>query len=448
MKNKEGGLGAPTRHNLDWEKPEFTDESILDDELRRVFDICHGCRRCFNLCESFPKLFDLIDDSKSGELDSVSSNDFKPVVDACTLCDMCFMTKCPYVPPHEFNLDFPHLMLRYRATERKKGKKNFVDDQLTELDRNGKFLSKFSDLANWSSSTKNKITRPVMEKLLKIDKEAKLPKYYKNTFVKNQETDLPKKPIQKNFIDKVAIFPSCFVNYNNPNIGDLTQRLLTRLNIESKVIYEGCCGMPQLEGGNIEAVAEKATKMAILAKPLIKDGYKIVSIIPSCSLMLKFEWPLILPNNEDIKLLSESTFDVCEYLVDFYKEKKIKSEVISLPKDSGVTVHISCHSRAQNIGHKAVELLKIIPNIKIDVIERCSGHGGSWGVKKDNFSMAIKVGKPVARKVIQNENKYLVSECPLAGVHVEQGVEKLNKNFSLNTLSHPIELFALANNIK
>ena len=287
-----------------------------------------------------------------------------------------------------------------------------------------------------------------MEKLLKIDKEAKLPKYYKNTFVKNQETDLPKKPIQKNFIDKVAIFPSCFVNYNNPNIGDLTQRLLTRLNIESKVIYEGCCGMPQLEGGNIEAVAEKATKMAILAKPLIKDGYKIVSIIPSCSLMLKFEWPLILPNNEDIKLLSESTFDVCEYLVDFYKEKKIKSEVISLPKDSGVTVHISCHSRAQNIGHKAVELLKIIPNIKIDVIERCSGHGGSWGVKKDNFSMAIKVGKPVARKVIQNENKYLVSECPLAGVHVEQGVEKLNKNFSLNTLSHPIELFALANNIK
>ena len=118
MSTKEGSLGAPVRHPIDWNNPNFVDEKLLDDELRRVFDICHGCRRCFNLCESFPKLFDYIDDSKSGELDTVSSDKFKDVVDACTLCDMCFLTKCPYVPPHEFNIDFPHLMLRYRVAER------------------------------------------------------------------------------------------------------------------------------------------------------------------------------------------------------------------------------------------------------------------------------------------------------------------------------------------
>ena len=171
MSTKEGSLGAPIRHPIDWKNPNFIDEKLLDDELRRVFDICHGCRRCFNLCESFPKLFDYIDESKSGELDTVSSDKFKDVVDACTLCDMCFLTKCPYVPPHEFNIDFPNLMLRYRVAERKKGKNKLIDDQLTKTDRNGKFFSKFSNLANWSTKTSNNITRPIMEMLLKIDKE-------------------------------------------------------------------------------------------------------------------------------------------------------------------------------------------------------------------------------------------------------------------------------------
>ena len=149
----EGGLGAPVRHAIDWTNPDFFDEEKLDAELRRVFDICHGCRRCFNLCDSFPKLFDLIDESQSGELDTVSSDDFKPVVDGCTLCDMCFMTKCPYVPPHEFNLDFPHLMLRYRAIELKKGEVGFADRQLTETDRNGKIAGTIAPLANWGSAT-------------------------------------------------------------------------------------------------------------------------------------------------------------------------------------------------------------------------------------------------------------------------------------------------------
>ena len=438
MSVKEGSLGAPIRHPVDWENPNFVDDKLLDDELRRVFDICHGCRRCFNLCESFPKLFDLIDESKSGELDTVESKDFKDVVDACTLCDMCFLTKCPYVPPHEFNLDFPHLMLRYRVAERKKKQNSTLDDQLTKTDRNGKFFSKFSNLANWSTNTKNKITRPLMELLLKIDKEADLPKFYKDTLMKSIKKD-GEESLNKP-IDKVIVFPTCFVNYNNPSLGHITKKILDEFGVENKFIYEGCCGMPQLEGGNIESVTNKANQTSKKLKDYIDNGYKILSIVPSCTLMLKYEWPLLLPSSEEVKYLSQNTFDICEYLVKLINTEKLFDKMKPIKKDETISLHISCHSRAQNIGQKATELLRLIPEIKLDVIERCSGHGGSWGIKKDNFKMAIKVGKPVSRKVIQSQNKFVVSECPLAAPHIKQGMDKIEKN-DVEVLSHPLEIF-------
>jgi len=216
---KEGSLDAPVRHNILWKEEEFYDEVKLDEELRRVFDICHGCRRCFNLCDSFPKLFDLIDESESGELDSVESVDFKPVVDACTLCDMCFLTKCPYVPPHEFNLDFPHLMLRYRAIEFKKGKVNLTSKELTKTDRNGKMLGAVSSLVNWASDTSNSFTRGALEATAGVHREAALPKFHKNSFVTMTEKHKP--TVNKDapaFGRKVAIYATCFVNYNNPDI--------------------------------------------------------------------------------------------------------------------------------------------------------------------------------------------------------------------------------------
>ena len=438
MTVKEGSLGAPIRHPVDWENPNFTDEKLLDDELRRVFDICHGCRRCFNLCESFPKLFDLIDESKSGELDTVKSKDFKPVVDACTLCDMCFLTKCPYVPPHEFNLDFPHLMLRYRVLERTKKENSIVDDQLTKTDRNGKFFSKFSNLANWSTKTSNKITRPIMEMLLRIDKEAELPKFYKNTLMEIIQKD--KHSFTVSSKEKVVIFPTCFVNYNNPNLGVIASKLFQKLGIDHEFFYEACCGMPQLEGGDIKSVSEKAKKTSSKLKKYIDDGYKVISIVPSCSLMIKYEWPLLVPDSDDIKYLSQNTYDICEYLVKFIQENSLSELIKPIDNHESITLHISCHSRAQNIGQKATELLRMIPNLKLDVIERCSGHGGSWGVKKNNFQMALKVGKPVSRKAIQNKNKYIVSECPLAGTHIKQGMDKIEKN-DTEALSHPLEIF-------
>src|SRR6266404_3918097 len=163
--SREGSLEAPTRHAIAWQDPDFTDMAKIEAEMHRVFDICHGCRRCFNLCESFPRLFDLADNSPTGELDVVPPAQYKPVVDACTLCDMCYMTKCPYVPPHEFNLDFPHLMLRYRAAELKEGKVGRLARELVETDRNGKLAGAAAPLANWATKVENTVTRPVMEKV-------------------------------------------------------------------------------------------------------------------------------------------------------------------------------------------------------------------------------------------------------------------------------------------
>ncbi|NNG03191.1 MAG: glycerol-3-phosphate dehydrogenase [Inquilinus sp.] len=441
---REGSLEAPVRHPVPWQDPEFYDEEKLDAELRRVFDICHGCRRCFNLCDSFPRLFDLIDDSSSGELDSVNSADFKPVADACTLCDLCFMTKCPYVPPHEFNLDFPHLMLRHRAIEAKQGKVPFAARQLTETDRNGKFAAPVAGLANWATGTGNGLTRPLMEKTAGVDRKADLPKYHGKTFTLRARQQVPTvNPQAPAHGRKAVLYATCFVNYNNPDIGTAARAVLAHNGVETEVVYPTCCGMPQLEHGNIARVAENASKVAGELKPWIDKGYDVIALVPSCALMLKFEWPLLVPEDEDVKRLSAATYDTAEYLVDIARKEGLADGL--KPLDGGVTVHIACHARAQNMGQKAAELLRLIPDTQIAVVERCSGHGGSWGMMKDNFDVALKVGKPVARQAAKAGSRYVASECPLAGMHILQGMERLGGDTPVpETAPHPIELFARA----
>ena len=376
---REGSLDAPKRHPLAWTEDTFYNEENLDHEMRRVFDICHGCRRCFNLCDSFPRLFDLIDDSQTGELDSVASQDFKPVVDACTLCDMCFMTKCPYVPPHEFNLDFPHLMLRYRAAEQRKGMIKTIDQELNKTDRNGRIAGRMSFIANWATNTENKITRPLMESVASIDRQAKLPKFQGKTFEKQAKLSPPKMdPTAPARARKAVLFATCFANYNSPEIGVAAQQVLARNGVETEVVYPGCCGMPQLEQGNLPAVAESAKTVSKELGTWIEKGYDVVALVPSCALMLKFEWPLILPDDPAIQKLAEASFDITEYVVDIAKKEGLAKGLS--PIDGGVAVHFACHARAQNMGAKAADMMRLIPEADVAVIERCSGHGGSWGI--------------------------------------------------------------------
>ncbi|MCH9019741.1 MAG: glycerol-3-phosphate dehydrogenase [Proteobacteria bacterium] len=439
---KEGSLGAPTRHPVDWRDEAFYDPGKLDAELRRVFDICHGCRRCFNLCDSFPRLFDLIDESATGELDSVDSAGFKSVADACTLCDMCFMTKCPYVPPHEFNVDFPHLMLRYRAVEHSQGKVGFAARQLTDTDRNGRLARPVAGLANWATDTGNRLTRPVLERIAGVHRAAALPRYHGKTLVMRAREAAPAVNREAPaFGRKAALYATCFVNYNNPGIGEAARAVLATNGVETEVVYPVCCGMPQLEHGDLETVAARARKAAAALGPWIDEGYDIVALVPSCALMLKFEWPLIDPDNAEVGRLAAATRDISEYVVDIARNEGLAEGLA--PLEGGVALHIACHARAQNMGQKAREMLGLIPGADLEVIERCSGHGGSWGVMKDNFEVALKLGRPVARDAARAAKRFVASECPLAGAHIVQGIERLD-GVAPEPAVHPIELLARA----
>ncbi|MBM3600679.1 MAG: glycerol-3-phosphate dehydrogenase [Alphaproteobacteria bacterium] len=446
---REGSLEAPIRHNLAWNDPDFFDPEKLEAELRRVFDICHGCRRCFNLCDSFPRLFDLVDASPTQELDGVASADFKQVVDACTLCDMCFMTKCPYVPPHEFNLDFPHLMLRYRAVEARQGKVGLAQRELTKTDRNGKLAGALAPVANWASDRNNKVTRTVLEAVAGVDRRAALPKFHGKTFaMRARQAPPPVDATAPAHGRKAVLYATCFVNYNNPDIGVAAQAVLARNGVATEVVYPQCCGMPQLENGNIAKVADAAQKVSAALKPYIERGYDVIALVPSCALMLKFEWPLIVPDDPNVTALAQATFDISEYIVDIARKEGLAAGLDGL--DAPVSLHIACHARAQNMGQKAAELLRLIPKAEVSVIERCSGHGGSWGVMKENFSTAIKTGRPVARQAAaavaaKNGQTHVASECPLAGEHIVQGMALLAEGGPAVAHSvHPIQLFARA----
>ncbi len=444
---REGSLEAPTRHAVDWQSPDFHDEVKLEAELRRVFEICHGCRRCFNLCDSFPRLFSLIDHTPEETLDEVPAAALKPVVDACTLCDMCYMTKCPYVPPHPFNIDFPHLMLRYRAMLFKKGLVPRALRELTKTDRNGALAGLVAPVANWATDRRNELTRPLLEVAAEIHRDAAVPKFRGRTFMMRAGAE----PV---FADisapaygrKAAIFATCFANYNNPLIGMAARAVLARNGVDVRETYPGCCGMPQLEQGDLEAVAASAGRIARALEPLIDQGYAILALVPSCALMLKSEWKLIVPKSSPdyplVEKLAASSYDVSEYLVDIAKNEGLAPGLA--PIEGGVTLHIACHARAQNIGQKGAELLRRIPGLDLKVIERCSGHGGSWGLHKDNFEVAMKIGAPVAKQAAQAAKGLLASECPLAGQHILQGLERVEGASVPPESLHPIQILARA----
>jgi len=448
MTSREGSLDAPTRHPIAWQDPDFTDPAKLDAEMRRVFDICHGCRRCFNLCDSFPRLFDLIDSNPTEDVEGVKSEDFSKVSEACTLCDMCFMTKCPYVPPHPFQLDFPHLMLRHRVAEAKVGKKDFVARQLAQMDRNGAVAVPLSGLVNWGAKKSNALTRPAMDAVAHIDRDAELPKFASQTFMRADR----KTPGTVNTAApaygkrKAAIFATCFVNYNKPDTGMAARAVLNHLGVETKAAYPGCCGMPFLEQGEMEKVAAQARKVSAALVKLIDEGYDIVAPTASCGLMLKSEWALVVPDDANVKRVAQNVFDIDEYVVDIAKKEGLPPGMNPLPE--GVTVHLACHARAQNMGPKAAEMLRLIPETPVDVIERCSGHGGTFGVVKPTHAVAVKVGRPVFRTAATQARGHIVSDCPLAAQHivgqVTQAAEKEGKAAPVQEPQHPIQIMARA----
>lgn len=440
---KEGNLAAPTRHALKWKDDDFYNEKSLFTELERVFDLCHGCRRCVSLCQSFPTLFDLVDESTTFEVDGVDKKDYWQVVDQCYLCDLCFMTKCPYTPPHEWNLDFPHLMLRAKAVKFKKGDIKLRDKILTDTNTVGKIASipVISTLVNVVNE--NKLSRKILDKVLAIHPQAKLPKFHSNTLRKRLNKREPTKltaTAAGKTSGKVAIFTTCYGNVNEPHIGEDMLAVFEHNKIPvSWAQKEQCCGMPKLELGDLDAV-EKAKNANIpeLIK-LVNDGWDIIAPVPSCALMFKQELPLLFPNDVDVIKVSKAIFDPFEYLAIRHKEGQLNTD-FKQPLGK-VAYHVACHQRVQNIGLKTRDILSLIPDTEIKTIERCSGHDGTYAIKSEFHKDSMKIARPVIRQVNDFKPDHYGSDCAMAGHHIANGLDNGSEP------EHPISLLRKAYNI-
>ena len=436
----EGNLEAPTRHPLDWTNPSFFDEENLFKELERVYDICHGCRRCFNLCNSFPTLFDAIDESESMELDTVPREVYWKVVDHCYLCDMCYMTKCPYVPPHEWNVDFPHLMLRAKAVKFKKGEVKIRDRILTSTDTVGKLagIPVVAQIVN--ATNKTDAGRKLLEKVLDVHPDATLPEYHSSTLRKRlgkQADATDAVVVAGRTRGKVALFATCYCNYNEPGIGEDLAAIFRHNEIQLTLApREQCCGMPKLELGDLDAVrAARDANIPELVK-LVDAGWDIVAPIPSCVLMFKQELPLMFPDDADVAKVRDAIFDPFEYLMLRHKHGHLKTDF----KQSlgSVSYHVACHLRVQNIGLKTRDLLQLVPDTTIEPIERCSGHDGTYAVKSECHEISMKICRPVVNKVIRADANHYSSDCPMAGHQIENGLD------NGKAPEHPLALLRLA----
>jgi len=437
---REGSLEAPTRHALGWQDPKFYDPAALEKELERVFDICHGCRRCFNLCNSFPTLFDLIDESKTGELDGVDKKAFAKVVDHCYLCDMCYMTKCPYVPPHPWNVDFPHLMLRAKAAKNRGGGTRWRDKVLSSTDAVGSIagIPVVSEIVNAVNASS--LGRKVLDAALGVHPEAPIPKCHSKTLrsrLKKAPSPAAAAQPAGTTRGKVALFATCYINRNEPDIGMDLAAIFQHNGIEVALAErENCCGMPKFELGDLQAVADLKTKNVPPLIAMIERGYDIVAPIPSCVLMFKQELPLMFPDDPDIARIKQHMFDPFEYLAQRHKAGLLRTDFKrSLGK---VAYHVACHLRVQNIGLKTRDILQLVPDTTVLPIERCSGHDGTYGVKREFRETSMKIGKPVIQRVESSAADFYASDCPMAGHQIESGLADERPP------THPLTLLKLA----
>lgn len=420
---REGSLEAPTRHALDWKNPEFYEQAAIDKELERVFDICHGCRRCVSLCQAFPTLFDLVDASTTMEVDGVAKSDYAKVVEQCYLCDLCYQTKCPYVPPHAWNVDFPHLMLRAKAAAHRRGETELAAKILSSTDTVGKLSTIPIVVQAVNALNRAPAARKLLEKSLGVDRNARVPEYTANTArkrLRHLDGAGAAQPAGRTR-GKVAIFATCYCNYSAPQPVEDLAAVLRHNGVAVKLIErEVCCGMPKLELGDLAAVEKyKKANIPVLAAA-IRDGWDISAAIPSCVLMFKQELPLMFPDDEDVLLVKRHIFDPFEYLWQRHQAGLLDT---AFKRGLGkVAYHAPCHQRVQNIGPKTREVLSLVPDTEIQSIERCSGHDGTYGVKAKTYALARKIAKPVETRVAQIAPAHFASDCPMAGSHVAHGL--------------------------
>jgi glycerol-3-phosphate dehydrogenase subunit C len=436
---REGSLEAPTRHPIDWQSQDYWNKSTLHQELERVYDICHGCRRCVSLCDAFPTLFDLVDESDTMEVDGVAKDDFIKVVDQCYLCDLCYQTKCPYVPPHEWNVDFPHLMLRAKAIKFKEQGASIRDKTLTSTD--AVFSAASIPLIDVTVNTlnRNESFRKGLESGFGIHRDAPIPQFSSNTLrkrVKPLVRNIQAEPVGDT-TGKVALYASCYGNYSSPSLGEDFLRVYQHNNIHIELVpKEKCCGMPKMELGDLDSVNRlKEENIPVLAK-LVDQGYDLIAPIPSCVLMYKQELPLLYPDDEEVLKVQKAFFDPFEYLWLRHKGGKLNTDFSEELGD--ISYQVACHLRVQKIGIKTRDILQLVPGTQVTAIERCSGHDGTYAVKLETHEKSLKIARPVVRKVEQQQADHFSSDCPMAASHIA------NLSENVEGASHPMTLLRMA----
>jgi Fe-S oxidoreductase len=437
---REGSLEAPTRHPIAWKDPDYLNEPSLFKELERIFDICHGCRRCFSLCNAFPTLFDAVDESPSGEVESVDKKVYWDVVDHCYLCDMCYMSKCPYVPPHPWNVDFPHLMLRAKAYKFKHHSVRARDKILSSTDTVGSLAGIPVVAGVVNAVNKTSFGRAMLDKTLGVHPEAPIPEYHSNTYRKRHRTkEHPalEPSASEDTKGRVVLFATCYGNRNEPGLGEDLTAIFEHNGIPVTIAkQERCCGMPKLEIGDLETIEEYKRKNIPELARWVDDGWDIVTPVPSCTLMFKQELPLMFPDDEQVQKVRDAMFDPFEYLWSRYKAGLLRTDFTR--KLGKITYHVPCHTRVQNLGLKTRDVLMLVPETQVDPIERCSGHNGTYGVKREFRDISMKIGRPVVRRVADSDADFYSSDCPMAGHQIESGLE------NGQTPAHPLKLLRMA----
>ncbi len=419
--------------------PNYWDKQELDSEFRRVVDVCNGCRLCDNLCPPFTDLFDRIDEEDDKQTAAgighenpvmqLTAADYKHTVDTCYQCKLCY-PKCPYTPPHEYQLDFPRLLLRAQAIDVKENGKSFKnrlrDSFLGDADKTAKIATTFNALFNWANT--NPMTRSLMQSVVGVHKDKKLPHYYAEPFDKRAKKQGA--PVATP-VDKVALYYTCLMNNNRPWVPEQFTEILQSHNVEVIVPPQECCGMPELGTGELDRVYPKVNRNIERLLPLVEAGYKIIAMSPSCSMMLRLEYEQYAQDKDAAKRLAAATLDPCEYLMQLHRRKLLKTEFPGAPTMK-VSYHVACHLKVQNIGFQTRDLLKLIPGVEVQTIQQCSGHDGSWSMKQEYYEISLDAGKKLFKAIEREKPAKVASDCSLAHLHIEEGTGEI--------ADHPIEI--------
>ncbi len=429
--------------------PGYFDETGFRAELGRVFDLCHGCRLCFNLCPSFPTLFDLVD-AHDGVVSAMTPAEQDRVVDECYQCKLCY-PKCPYVPPHEWALDFPRLMLRAKAVRRAGAtpvRERLTDQALARTDLLGRVATAAAPVVNALTGTPGSLTRRIMERTAGLASDRLLPPYARtrfSTWFRRRTADRgPRACVSGAVQGSVSVFPTCFVEYMEPGIGRDLVKVYERNGVACS-LPEGtrCCGAPWLHQGNVKEFTRAASANVAALAPEVRAGRDVVVAQPTCAYVVKRDYPIYLAGTSqaaDAELVAGRTADPAEYLMALHKGEGTSLDTEFPGRESGavpdeVTYHVACHLQAQHIGLKSRDLLKVA-GIRATLVQRCSGIDGTWGYRSDNYELARTVAGPMAREIGAAGNEVVCGDCHLANGAIEQetGTRPV----------HPVQLLARA----